>query len=154
MSRSRWSSRPTTLKLAVAVAFVILLTGCSSSAASPSGATSSTAPADASADAAPLTILGAASLKGALDRVKAAWETGHPGSTLTISTDSSAALETQIEQGAPADVFLSADTTNPRKLVDKGLTDGAAVNFAGNVLTIVVPAANPAGIQTAADLAK
>ena len=36
-----------------------------------------------------------------------------PGTTLTISTDSSSALATQIEQGAPADVFLSADTTNP-----------------------------------------
>ena len=49
-----------------------------------------------------------------------------PGVTLTISTDSSAALETQIEQGAPADVFLSADATNPQKLVDEGLADGAA----------------------------
>ena len=48
-----------------------------------------------------------------------------PGTTLTISTDSSAALETQIEQGAPADVFLSADTTNPQKLVDKGLAAGS-----------------------------
>ena len=67
-----------------------------------------------------LTIYGAASLKGALDKVKTAYEAANPGTTLTISTDSSSALETQIEQGAPADVFLSADTTNPKKLVDKG----------------------------------
>ena len=52
--------------------------------------------------------------------------------TLTIATDSSAALETQIEQGAPADVFLSADTTNPQKLVDKGLASGEPVPFAEN----------------------
>ena len=78
----------------------------------------------------------------------------NPGTTLTISTDSSAALETQIEQGAPADVFLSADTTNPKKLVDKGLAAGAAVAFAGNKLTIIVPTDNPAGITTPADLAK
>ena len=73
-----------------------------------------------------LTVYAAASLKGALDKAKAAYEAANPGTTLTISTDSSAALETQIEQGAPADVFLSADTTNPQKLVDKGLADGAA----------------------------
>ena len=101
-----------------------------------------------------LTVYGAASLKGALDKVKAAYETAVPGTTLTISTDSSAALETQIEQGAPADVFLSADTTNPKKLVDKGLTSGPAVAFAGNTLTVIVPTANRAGITTPADLAK
>ena len=57
-------------------------------------------------------------------RPKAAYEAANPGTTLTVSTDSSAALATQIEQGAPADVFLSADTTNPQKLVDGGLADG------------------------------
>ena len=41
-----------------------------------------------------------------------------------ISTDSSAALETQIEQGAPADIFLSADMETPQKLVDAGLASG------------------------------
>jgi molybdate transport system substrate-binding protein len=111
-------------------------------------------PSAASAAPANLTIFGAASLKGALDKAKVAWEAASPGSTLTISTDSSAALETQIEQGAPADVFLSADTTNPKKLVDQGLAAGAAVTFAGNVLTIIVPTANPAAIATPVDLAK
>ena len=74
--------------------------------------------------------------------------------TLTISTDASSALETKIEQGAPADVFLSADTTNPKKLVDASLTVGPAVNFAGNKLTVIVPSDNPAKITTPADLAK
>ncbi len=59
-----------------------------------------------------------------LDKAKTAYETANPGTTLTISTDSSAALETQIEQGAPADVFLSADTANPQKLVDGGFAAG------------------------------
>jgi molybdate transport system substrate-binding protein len=101
-----------------------------------------------------LTIYGAASLKGVLEEVEAAYETAIFGTTLTLSTDSSAALETQIEQGAPADLFLSADTTNPQKLVDKGLADGAAVTFAGNKLIVVVPTANPAGIASPKDLAK
>ena len=101
-----------------------------------------------------LTIYGAASLKGALEKAKTAYEAAVPGTTLTISTDASSALATKIEQGAPADVFLSADTKNPQELVDKGLTDGPAVDFAGNKLTVIVPADNPAGITTPADLAK
>src|SRR6266516_943402 len=84
----------------------------------------------ASTPPAALTIYGAASLKWVLEAAKTAYEAANPGTTLTISTDSSATLETQIEQGAPADVFLSADSTNPKKLLDKGLADGAAVTFA------------------------
>ena len=140
---------------------LFVLAACTNGGASPTASTAlSTTPSTATSAAAPsaapaaLTIYGAASLKGVLDKVKTAYETANPGSTLTISTDSSATLETQIEQGAPADVFLSADTTNPKKLVDKGLAAGAAVTFAGNKLTLIVPTANPAGIKTAADLAK
>jgi molybdate transport system substrate-binding protein len=101
-----------------------------------------------------LTIYGAASLKGALAKAKTAYEAAVPGTTLTISTDASSALATKIEQGDPDDVFLSADTKNPQKLVDAGLTAGAAVNFAGNTLTVIIPADNPAGITTPADLAR
>jgi molybdate transport system substrate-binding protein len=101
-----------------------------------------------------LTIYGAASLKGALDKVKTAYEAAYGGTTLTISTDSSAALETKIEQGAPSDVFLSADTTNPQKLIDGGFATGSMVIFAGNKLTIIVPRDNPAGITSPKDLAK
>ena len=143
---------------------LFVLAACSSGGASPSASAAASAapptsaPASASpvpsAEAVGLTIYGAASLKGALEKAKAAYETVNPGTTLTISTDSSSALETQIEQGAPADVFLSADTANPKKLVDKGLADGDPVTFAANKLTIIVPADNPAKIATPADLAK
>jgi len=146
---------------ALLVALLIPLAACSSGATSspsaPPAAPVSIAPGTAAGSAAVpanLTIYAAASLKGVLDNAKTAWETADPGSRLTISTDSSATLETQIEQGAPADVFLSADTTNPQKLIDKGLATGAAVAFAGNRLTVIVPTANPAGIKTPADLAK
>ncbi len=143
---------------------LFVVAACSSSGASPSASLApSVAPAspppasanpDPSAAAVELTIFGAASLKGALEQAKAAYESAYPGTTVTLSTDSSSALETQIEQGAPADVFLSADTTNPKKVVDAGLADGAAVTFAGNKLTIIVPSDNPAEIATPADLAK
>jgi len=71
-----------------------------------------------------------------------------------IATDSSAALATQIEQGAPADVFLSADTENAQRLVLDGFAAGDAVAFADNELAIIVPTGNPAGIATAVDLAR
>ena len=125
----------------------------SASAVAVPSAPPSLAPVDNAAPPAALTIYGAASLKGALEQLKTSYEDGRPGTTLTLSTDSSAALAAQIEQGAPADGFLSADITNPRKLVDKGLAD-AAVNFAGNVLTVIVPPDNPGGLATPADLAK
>ena len=152
------TSRPVVL-LVVLLAF---LAACSTAGASPSPSeaplvaptTTTSASVAPSTEPVELTIYGAASLKGALEAAKAAYETANTGTTVTLSTDSSAALETQIEQGAPADVFLSADTTNPKKLVDQGLADGAAVTFAGNKLTIIVPAANPAAIASPADLSK
>ena len=135
---------------------------CSSAGASPApSAPPSLAPTTAasaseapSAESGELTIYGAASLKGALETAEVAYEAANPRTTVTLSTGSSAALETQIEEGAPADVFLSADTANPKKLVDAGLAEGAAVTFAGNELTIVVPSGNPAGITSPKDLAR
>jgi molybdate transport system substrate-binding protein len=153
MSRRRFDALLVVLLLALAACS----SGATSSPSAPASPLASMAPSTAAGSAAmpaSLTIYGAASLKGALDKAKVAWETAYPGSKLTVSTDSSATLETQIEQGAPADVFLSADTTNPKKLVDKGLAAGAAVDFAGNKLTVIAPTANPAGIKTPADLAK
>jgi molybdate transport system substrate-binding protein len=101
-----------------------------------------------------VTIYGAASLKAVLAEAKTVYEAANPGILLTISTDSSAALEAKIEQGAPADLYLSADTSNPQKLADKGMVDGDPTPFAGNLLTVIVPAANPAGIHDPADLAR
>jgi molybdate transport system substrate-binding protein len=126
-------------RLAWLAAVVVLISGCAT--------TSGSSPAL-------INVYGAASLKGVLAEARSAFEASHPGTTLTISTDSSAAIETQIEQGAPADVFLSADTSNPQKLVDKGVAAGPPVAFAGNLLTIIVPADNPASVRSPADLAR
>jgi molybdate transport system substrate-binding protein len=153
-------TRATFIVLVSVVAFVL---GACAGAGAASSPAPSTAPTVAVPSAGPtvaaspaaveLTIFGAASLKGALERVRTVYEAEHPGTTVTLATDSSAALATQIQEGAPADVFLSADTTNPQKLVDGGLADGDAVAFAGNELTVIVPIDNPADIRTPADLA-
>ena len=148
------------IRLAASITVLsLVVAGCSSGVASvPIGASPIVAPAatGAPATATPvsLTVYGASSLKAALARVKATYEAADPIITLTISTDSSTALETKIEQGAAADVLLSADTANPQKLIDKGLAAGSVTKFAGNLLTVIVPKSNPAGIQTPAALAR
>lgn len=101
-----------------------------------------------------LVVYGAASLKGVLAEVETTYEAAHPGLAVTVSTDNSAALATQIEQGAPADVFLSADTTNPARLVDAGLAAGRPVPFARNELAVIIPADNPAGLAAVEDLGR
>jgi molybdate transport system substrate-binding protein len=97
-----------------------------------------------------LTIYGAASLKGPFESFVAAF-IADSGISPVYSFDASSALRTQIEQGAPADVFASADTANVQTLVDQGLARDAVV-FACNQLAIIVPQDNPAGVTSAADL--
>jgi molybdate transport system substrate-binding protein len=71
----------------------------------------------------------------------------------TYSFAGSNALATQIQQGAPADVFASANTSLPFTLYDQGLVE-KPVLFTRNELTVIVPKSNPAGIHSVADLAK
>jgi molybdate transport system substrate-binding protein len=116
---------------------------------------SSTAPTGAApAQSIELTVYAAASLKDAVEALVGAYATVEPEITVTVSTGASSALRAQIEQGAPADVFLSADTKQPNALVAAGLTVGEGDIFAGNGLAIIVPSANPAAIATPADLAR
>jgi molybdate transport system substrate-binding protein len=147
--------------LAILIGLTLLV--AAACAAAPSSGTASpgasgpttVAPTDAvSGERTQLTVFAAASLRRALEAAIDAYAAAAPGTTISLSTDSSAALTTQIEQGAPADVFLSADTANPQALVDAGLSVGEAVPFAGNELAIIVPSGNPAAIATPADLGR
>ena len=102
--------------------------------------------------AAEITVFGAASLRGAFESFVPALAAA-TGITPVYSFDGSSALRAQIEEGAPADVFASADTTNVTMLLEAGLANGP-VAFACNQLTIIVPAGNPAGITSAVDLGR
>jgi len=101
-----------------------------------------------------LRVAAAASLRTAIVALGDAYSAAHPGTAITVATESSAALRTQIEQGAPFDVFLSADEANPQALADQRLTAGDPIPFARNAVALVVPADNPAAIETPADLAR
>jgi molybdate transport system substrate-binding protein len=82
------------------------------------------------------------------------FQANHPRVTIRFNFAGTPTLVTQIEQGAPADVFASADTSNMDKLKTDGYTAGAASIFAHNQLEIVVAAGNPKGITKLEDLAK
>lgn len=87
-----------------------------------------------------LVVFAAASLREPVEAASAAYEAGHPGLIVRAAYGSSTALRVEIEEGAPADVFLSADLDNADRLDAAGLTAGSPVPFAGNRLAIVVPA--------------
>jgi molybdate transport system substrate-binding protein len=97
-------------------------------------------------------VFAAASLTESFTGLARAFESGHPGTTVRLDFGGSPTLVQQIEQGAPADVFASADLANMQKLVDAGVAAKPAV-FARNKLAIVVARGNPKHITGLADLA-
>ncbi|WP_111508930.1 molybdate ABC transporter substrate-binding protein [Mycobacterium kyogaense] len=101
-----------------------------------------------------LTVFAAASLKNVFTELGSAFEKEHAGTTVTFSFAGSSDLVTQLTQGAAADVFASADTTNMTKAVSAGVVAGEPVTFAANRLTIVTPPGNPSRIGSFADLAR
>lgn len=101
-----------------------------------------------------ITVFAAASLKSTFTEIARGFEEQHPGIKVVLSFAGSSDLATQIIQGAPADVFASADTKNMAKVADAGLLQGSAKDFASNVLNIAVPLSNPASIRSLSDLAK
>jgi molybdate transport system substrate-binding protein len=101
-----------------------------------------------------VTVCAAASLSAALQTMASAFEKAHPGVQVELNFAGSPTLVQQIQQGAPADVFASADEANMQKLVESGQVAGAPQFFARNKLQIVVPAGNPKHIAALADLAK
>lgn len=100
-----------------------------------------------------VTVFAAASLTEAFTELGKQYEAEHDGSSVAFSFGASSDLAGQIDQGAPADVFASADEANMEKVVESGMNDGEPRNFAGNVLEIAVPKGNPAGIKNLDDFA-
>jgi molybdate transport system substrate-binding protein len=101
-----------------------------------------------------ITVFAAASLTDSFNAVGDAFTAANPDAKATFSYDASSALVQQITQGAPADLFASADTANMDKLTAASLNGTEPVVFATNLLQIIVAPANPKGITGVADLAK
>lgn len=99
-----------------------------------------------------VTVLAAASLTDVLTEVAAAYEDATPGVQVRLAFDGSQRLASQVIDGAPADVFASADATQMARVVDAGLVEDAPATFAHNDLVIAVAPGNPHGIDEVADL--
>jgi molybdate transport system substrate-binding protein len=101
-----------------------------------------------------LTVLAASSLTDAFGELEKAFEERNPGVEVRQSFESSSTLLTQIQQGAPADVFASAAEDEMNTAVDDGLVAGEPEVFARNREVIIVPEDNPANIRTMKDVAR
>jgi molybdate transport system substrate-binding protein len=100
-----------------------------------------------------LTILAASSLIDAFGELGKTFEKQNRGVTVKQSFESSSTLLTQIQQGAPADVFASAAQEEMNTAVKDGLVVGKPRIFVKNREIIMVPKANPAGITEFRDVA-
>ena len=124
--------------LALTAASTLALTGCAG---------------DAAADDVTLTVFAAASLSGAFEEIGDQFEAEHPGVQVQFNMAGSSSLVEQIRAGAPADVFASADEPTMDRAVEADAVSGAPRPFATNVLTLVTPPDNPAGIASLQDAA-
>jgi molybdate transport system substrate-binding protein len=137
-------------QIAALVIASVVLASCSSNSSTKASSNSTTTAAKITGN---LNVFAAASLTGAFNNARTKLTTAHRGLNLTYNFAGSNALVAQVQQGAPADVFASADQKNMQTLVDAGLVEGP-VTFAKNKLQIAVAAGNPKGITGLADLAK
>jgi len=126
--------------IAAAVIVALLAASCGVDDAPPAG--------DAT-----LTVFAAASLTAAFTELGDAFTAEDPDAEVTFNFAGSSDLVAQITEGAPVDVFASADLANMAKLTDAGLDGDDPVVFATNLAEIIVEPGNPTGITGVADLA-
>lgn len=124
-------------------AAAVLLAGCGDANGGGGGST----------EEAELTVSAAASLTDAFTDLGVAFEIDNPGVTVTFNFGPSDGLATQINEGAPVDVFASASGTWMDAVEDEGPGVTGRTDFAKNRLAIIVPTGDPAGIQGIDDLA-
>jgi molybdate transport system substrate-binding protein len=131
---------------AAAVALTLAACGSSTpSATSTSGSSSSQVTGS-------ITVFAAASLTGTFDQIGKNFEAANPGAKVTFSYGGSSTLATQINQGAPADVFAAASPATMKTVTDAGNGGGTPVTFVKNQLVIAVPKSNPKNIKSLSDL--
>jgi len=121
------------IRALVVVAALALLGACSPAA--PSAASSKE-----------LVVFAASSLSDTYTSLGKTFEAAHPGVLVKFSFGGSSTLVDQLKEGAPADVFASADRQNMEKATTANLISGVPSLFATNTLTLIVPTGNPAGI--------
>lgn len=138
----RWRSVAVAALLAAVAALAVI--------AAPSSAKPKPKPAALSGK---LTVFAAASLNGAFDKIGKMFMKANPKVKIVFNYAGSPTLVTQIQQGAPADVFASANTSNMDTITDAKLNKGKPALFAANKAEIMVAKGNPLNIHSVAALA-
>ena len=101
-----------------------------------------------------LTVFAAASLMDAFEEIGIAFETANPGAKVNFNFAGSQILRTQLEQGAVADIYASADHKNMDALIDENLVaSNSYQDFTTNQLVVILPSGNPAKLESLKDLA-
>jgi len=130
------------MKQVLSVLLTLFLVSCAPSASNPVAETQT------------LHVFAAASLTDAFTEIGENFEAANPGVRVTFNFAGSQALRTQIEEGAPVDVFASANKTEMDTLVtEKFVVQGAPQVFLNNKLVVILPANNSAGLTKLEDLA-
>lgn len=130
---------------------VALLLGACAPISAPADSAGESASTDAPVT---LNVFAAASLSEAFAEIGAAFDTAHPGTTTTFNLAGSNQLATQIAEGAPADVFASANNTQMNAAIDTGrIVSGSQQTFVNNRLVLITPPDNPGNLTSVADLA-
>jgi molybdate transport system substrate-binding protein len=142
----------------VCLVLVLLLYGCAPQPPAQTQPPATDGPAAAETgppQPAELNIFAAASLTAAFEEIGELFEREHPGATLVFNFAGSQALAQQINEGAPADVFASANKTQMDVVVEAGeIVTGTQQVFARNRLVVIYPQDNPAGLKELKDLAE
>ena len=142
----RWSTP--VVAMVVAAALVVVVAASTAVAATPE------AKSKASKVSGSITVSAASSLTEVFTKMGADFQKINKGTTITFNFAASSTLASQIQGGAPADVFASADGANMQKVVTTGQVTVDPVDFTANLLTIVVKKGNPKGVERLGDLAK
>jgi molybdate transport system substrate-binding protein len=132
------------MKLARFLSLGVLLAGLLVSSAAPVSAQSNSE----------VTVFAAASLTDAFNEIASEFQYENPGTKVTFNFGGSNTLRAQLDQGASADVFASADSTQMDMARQNGDVSGDPQVFAHNLLTIITPVDNPRNVQGVCDLAK
>jgi molybdate transport system substrate-binding protein len=132
--------------LAIAGLAAVAIAGCSSSGSGSSGSGSSSSTGS-------ITVFAAASLMGSFTQLGKQFDTAHKGDTVKFSFGPSSGLATEINSGAPADVFASAAPANMQQVVSAGNASNPT-NFAKNKAEVAVPPNNPGKVTSVKDLGK
>jgi molybdate transport system substrate-binding protein len=129
------------------VALCTLLAACGgSTTTSGSGSTPTPAPIN-------LNVFAAASLTESFTEMANTYHQQHPNVIIKLNFNGSQILEQQIANGAPADIFASADLTNMQKASNAGLVNASQI-FVKNRLVVIIPASNPGNINSLKDLTR